>query len=79
MNKKKKKFYALEKGLKATKKESFISLSKNQKKNNEVLTLPTTPSPTLFGNTCPFEQKTEINNETTTTLPPSAVVITTAD
>ena len=48
-------------------------------KNNEVLTLPTTPLPKLFGNTYPFEQKSEKNNEITTTLPPSAVVTTTAD
>ena len=79
MNKKKKKFYALEKGLKATKKQLLISLSKKPEKNNEVLTLPTTPLPKLFGNTYPFEQKSEKNNETTTTLPPSAVVTTTAD
>ena len=48
-------------------------------KNNVVLTLPTTPSPKLFGNTYPFEQKPERNSETTTTLPLSAVVTTTAD
>ena len=44
-----------------------------------MLTPPTTPSPKLFGNTYPSEQKSEKNNEITTTLPPSAVVTTTAD
>ena len=47
-------------------------------KNNEVLTLPTTPLPKLFANTYLFEQKSEKNNEITT-LPPSAVVTTTTD
>ena len=74
----KKNFYTLEKGLKASKKESLIPLSKNQKKN-EVLTPPTTPLSKRFGNTYPFEQKSEKNNEITTTLPPSTVVATTAD
>ena len=48
-------------------------------KNNEVLTPPITPSPKLFGNTYLFQQKSEKNSEITTTLPPSAVVTTTAD
>ena len=48
-------------------------------KNNEVVTLPTTPSPKRFGNIYPFEQKSEKNNEAATTLPPSDVVTTTAD
>ena len=48
-------------------------------KNNEVLTLPTTPLPKRFGNTYPFEQNSGKDNETTKTLPPSAVVTTTAD
>ena len=39
---------------------------------------PTTTSPKLLGNTYPFEQKSEKNNEATTTLPPSAVVTITA-
>ena len=43
-----------------------------------MLTPPTTASPKLFGNTYPFEQKSEKNNEATTSLPPSAVVTTTA-
>ena len=79
MNKKKKKFFVLEKGLKATKKQLLIPLSKKPEKNNEVLTPATTPLPKFFGNTYPFEQKSEKNNETTTTLPPSAVVTATAD
>ena len=44
-----------------------------------MLTLPTTPSLKPFGNTYPFERKSERNYETTTTLPPSSVVTTTAD
>ena len=43
-----------------------------------MLTLSTTPSPKHFGNTYPFEQKSDKNNETATTLLPSAVVTTTA-
>ena len=60
--------------------EKIVTHPFNQKseKNDEELTLPTTPSPKLFGNTYLFEQKSEKNNETTT-LPPSAVVTTTAD
>ena len=44
-----------------------------------MLTLPATPSSNLFGNTYPFEEKSEKNDERTTTLPPYAVVTTTAD
>ena len=45
-----------------------------------MLTPPTTPSLKPFGNTYPFERKSERNYETTTTtLPPSSVVTTTAD
>ena len=43
-----------------------------------MLTTSTTPSPKHFGNTYPFEQKSEKNNETTTTLQLSAVATTTA-
>ena len=72
MNKKRKKFYALEK----LRKKSRSSLW--GEKDNEVLTTPTTPSPKLFGNTYPFEQKSEKNNETATTLQLSTVPTTTA-
>ena len=44
-----------------------------------MVTLRTTPSPKLFGNTYTFEQKREKNNEAATTLPLSDVVTTTAD
>ena len=44
-----------------------------------MLTLPAAPLSKLFGNTYPFEQKSEKNDERTTTLPPSAVFTTTAD
>ena len=44
-----------------------------------MLALPTTPSPKRFGNTYPFDQKSEKNNETTKALLPSVVVTTTAD
>ena len=44
-----------------------------------MVTPPTTPSPKLFGKTYPFQQKSEKNDEEATTLPPSDVVITTAD
>ena len=59
-------------------KKSRSSLWAKTRKKYEVLTLPTTPLPKRFGNTYPFEQKSEKNNEITT-LPPSAVVTTTAD
>ena len=54
-------------------------IEQKPEKNNEVLTLPATPSSNLFGNTYPFEQKSEKNDERTTTLPPYAVVTTIAD
>ena len=52
-------------------------IEQKPEKNNEVLTLPATPSSNLFGNSYPFEQKSEKNYERTTTLPPYAVVTTT--
>ena len=56
-------------------KKSGSSLWVKSKKNNELLTLPTTPSPKLFGNTHLFEQK----SETTAILSLSDVVTVTAD
>ena len=70
---------ALEKCLKTTKKRVAHSVEQKPEKNNEVLTPPTTISPKRFGNTYLFEQKSEKNNETPTTLPPSAIIKTTAD
>ena len=61
------------------KKRIVNSFEQKPEKNIEVVTLPTTPSPKLFGNTYTFEQKSEKNNEAATTLPPSDVVTTTAD
>ena len=59
MNKKKKKFYALEKDLKSFGRRLAHPFEQKSEKNDEVLTPPTTPSRKLFGNTYLFDQKSE--------------------
>ena len=78
MNKKRINFMRWKKVWKLQKKVTH-PFEQKPEKNNEVLALPTTPSPKRFGNTYPFDQKSEKNNETTKTLLPSVVVTTTAD